>query len=139
MTIDAIGSTLNSGQAASGTTTSTITQDEFIRLFLAQLQFQDPLEPLDNREFLAQLAQFSGLEQSRQIGQSVDNLQFIASGGQALTLLDRPVEVTTATGAVTGNVIAVQFTTAGPELTVRPASGDVLTGVRLSQITLVQP
>lgn len=44
----------NSGQ-------QTLDQGDFLRLLTAQLQQQDPLEPVDNKDMLAQMAQFSGL------------------------------------------------------------------------------
>ena len=55
MPVDAIGTILNPA-SATATQQNTIDQEDFIKLFLSQLQFQDPLEPVDNREFLAQLA-----------------------------------------------------------------------------------
>ena len=42
---------------------STVNQDEFLRLFVAQLKNQNPMDPLKGHEFIAQLAQFSSLEQ----------------------------------------------------------------------------
>ena len=86
MPVDAIGSILNQ-QDGSVTKNNTIDQESFIKLFLAQLQFQDPLEPVDNREFLAQLAQFSNLEQTRQTSQNTESLLVMQSSAQALTLL----------------------------------------------------
>lgn len=138
MTVDAIGGALG-GQDTQAASRSQISQDDFIRLFLAQLQFQDPLEPLDNREFLAQLAQFSGLEQARQTTQGVDNLLLMSSGAQALSLLDRDVQVATDGSSVTGKVIAVNFTANGPELTVQPGTGPVVPGLRMAQVQLVRP
>ena len=73
MPVDAIGNVLN--PANPGTTqNNTIDQNDFIKLFLSQLQFQDPLEPVDNREFLAQLAQFSSLEKLTSIETSIKEL-----------------------------------------------------------------
>jgi len=71
MPVDAIGTILNP-QSATATQQNTIDQEDFIKLFLSQLQFQDPLEPVDNREFLAQLAQFSNLEQTRRTSQNTE-------------------------------------------------------------------
>ncbi|MBW8311249.1 MAG: hypothetical protein K0M64_04370 [Rhizobium sp.] len=138
MTVDSIGTVLN---PSSGTATAqnTIQQEDFIRLFLSQLQFQDPMEPLDNREFLAQLAQFSNLEQSRQTSQNTEGMLAMESASQALALLDRDVEVQNAGVASSGTVTAVRFTPTGPDLTVQTASGQVLVNIRLSQISLVKP
>lgn len=138
MPVDAIGSTLGA-QEATLSANNSIDQEDFIRLFLAQLQFQDPLEPVDNREFLAQLAQFSALEQSRQLSQNTTDMLTMDSSMQAVSLLNRQVDMSALGGDKSGTVIAVQFGAQGPELSVRDAAGLVTTGVRLSQITLVKP
>jgi flagellar basal-body rod modification protein FlgD len=63
---------------ASGTTASTSATDAlgneqtFLKLFVAQLQNQDPLQPQDGTQFIAQLAQFSSLEQELQMRQDLD-------------------------------------------------------------------
>jgi flagellar basal-body rod modification protein FlgD len=137
MPVDAIGSILNP-QNTETTKQNSIDQESFIKLFLAQLQFQDPLEPVDNREFLAQLAQFSNLEQTRQTTANTEGLLVMQSSSQALTLLNKTVTLAGGGGADTGTVIAVQFTNSGPELSVQTTSGPVLTSIRLSQVTLVK-
>ncbi len=40
-----------------------IDKDAFLKLFMTQLQYQDPLSPMDNKDFIAQMAQFSSVEQ----------------------------------------------------------------------------
>lgn len=138
MPVDAIGTILNP-QSATATRQNTIDQNDFIKLFLSQLQFQDPLEPVDNREFLAQLAQFSNLEQTRQTSQNTEGLLVMNSSAQALALLNKTVEIQGNGAATTGSVIAVNFTNSGPELSIQTTSGQVLTSVRLSQVSLVKP
>ncbi|HEY8548641.1 MAG TPA: flagellar hook capping FlgD N-terminal domain-containing protein [Vicinamibacterales bacterium] len=49
-------------------------QDAFLKLLTTQLQYQDPLQPQENGEFLAQLAQFSSLEKLTQIEKSIKDL-----------------------------------------------------------------
>ncbi len=137
MPVDAIGGVPNA-QDTNTTQNNTINQEDFIRLFLTQLQVQDPLEPVDNREFLAQLAQFTSLEQSRQTSQNTTDLLSMNATTQAVGLLNRQVEVSGLATAFTGTVTAVRFTSDGAQLTV--ASGtDVRTSIRLSQVTLVRP
>lgn len=139
MAVDAIGRTIQ-GPASIGGGSSVISQQDFIRLFLAQLRFQDPLEPVDNREFLAQLAQFSNLEQARINGDTIANLVDLSVGSQALSLLGKTVNLGSGSGATAGEVIAIRYTAEGPVLTVRTASGQVISDARLSQISsIIQP
>jgi len=138
MPVDAIGPVPNTDTSAVQNPNSTISQDDFIKLFLAQLRFQDPLEPVDNREFLAQLAQFTALEQSRQTSQNTNDMLAMNAATQAVALLNRQVEVQGLGAPLSGTVIAVQFTASGPQLSVKNSAGEVQTGIRLSQVTLVK-
>jgi flagellar basal-body rod modification protein FlgD len=137
--IDAIGRTFQGPATADGGS-SVISQQDFIRLFLAQLRFQDPLEPVDNREFLAQLAQFSNLEQARINGDNIANLLDLTVGSQALSLLGKTANLGSGSGATAGQVIAVRYTPEGPVLTLRTASGEIINDARLSQVSsIIQP
>ena len=62
----------NSPQLADATS-STVEKDEFLKLLITQLQNQDPLEPMDNAEFVSQVTQFSSLEQLISIRQAVES------------------------------------------------------------------
>src|ERR1700704_1438011 len=67
MTIDALTATTTSSNipATSGAPL-TGSKDEFLKLFMAQLQHQDPLDPKNGADMVAQLAQFSSVEQAQQ-------------------------------------------------------------------------
>ncbi len=65
-------------ESASTATTSLSDFDDFLNLFVAQLQNQDPLEPMDQTEFLAQTAQFSMVEQLLALNESVSSLTAMA-------------------------------------------------------------
>ena len=138
MPVDTIGATL--GASTAGLTQSTLNQDDFIKLFLTQLTFQDPLQPVDNSQFLAQMAQFASLEQSRITNENTDNLVAMNATSQSLGLLGRQVAVTSATGGSTvqGAVSSISFTASGPLLTVTKSDGSVIPNVRLSQVSLVK-
>lgn len=136
MPVDAIGGTL--GAATVGLTQSTLNQEDFIKLFLTQLTFQDPLEPVDNREFLAQMAQFANLEQARVSNENTNNLVAMNATSQSLGLLGKQVAVESNGASVIGAVTSISFSSTGPLLTVTKADGAVIPGVRLSQISLVK-
>lgn len=139
MAVDAIGNIPSPQDASAITRKNSINQDDFIKLFLAQLQFQDPLEPVDNREFLAQLAQFSALEQSRQTSESLGSMLTMNAADQAVGLVGKTVDAQIEGNTVSGTVIAVEFTSSGPKLSLRNgSSGPVQTGIALSQINLVK-
>ena len=53
---------------------SPLGKEDFLQLLVAQLSAQDPLNPMDSREFSAQLAQFSALEQMTNINTTLEDL-----------------------------------------------------------------
>src|SRR3972149_1026993 len=63
--------------SVSGVAGSAVNKDEFLRLFVAQLKNQSPLDPLKGHEFIAQLAQFSSVEQLTKLNTSfADEFKF---------------------------------------------------------------
>jgi flagellar basal-body rod modification protein FlgD len=101
------------------------------------LKFQDPLKPLDNQEFLAQMAQFSSLEQTRQLNDRIDTLLTIQSSSQSIGLLGKTVDISTASGSVTGQVTTLTFRDGQPSMTVK-VGDQFLNDISLSQITLIR-
>jgi flagellar basal-body rod modification protein FlgD len=141
MSVDSIGAVLGTADTATGVKAKSIDQQDFIRLFVSELQFQDPMQPLDNSQFLLQLSQFESIELSGETNQGIQDMLTMNSSSQSVTLLNHAVEVTGKDGSTSaGKISAVNFTTGGVQLSVTDsATGAVVTGVRMSQITLVQP
>lgn len=137
MAIDLIGGGSSSVQNLS-TQTQTLSQQEFLNIMLTQLQFQDPLKPMDNEQFLAQMAQFSALAQTAQMNDRMDTLLSVQSATQSIGLIGKNVQVDTSAGATIGTVSSITFSSGAPALTVTAADGSMLTGVSLSQITVVR-
>lgn len=113
-------------------------QEDFLEILLTQLTFQDPLEPMDNQEFVAQMAQFTSLEQAKQSNDKMEDLLSIQSSTQSLGLLNKTVEVAVSNGTDIGEITTVSFDSGVPNFTVKKADGEFLTGVSLSQIKLVR-
>jgi flagellar basal-body rod modification protein FlgD len=75
--IDGVTSNQQTSQQMTSTVskaTSEIGTTQFLQLLVAQLQNQDPMNPVDNQQFVAQLATFSSLEQLVSINQGVTKL-----------------------------------------------------------------
>ena len=134
MAIESIGA---AGLSANTPQNAVVGQDDFLKILLTQLRFQDPLKPIDNQEFVAQLAQFSSLEFTRQQNERVEALLTIQSASQSLSLVNRTVEVAAQGGNQVGTVTAVRFDNGSPLLTIKTAGDAFLTDVRLSQVSLV--
>jgi len=62
---------------------SKLGKEEFLRLLTTQLATQNPLDPMNNEEFISQLTQFSNLEQLQNVGSSLDDLVRMTSAGNA--------------------------------------------------------
>jgi flagellar basal-body rod modification protein FlgD len=139
MPVDSIGTILNP-TSATVTSQNTVNQSDFIQLFLKQLQFQDPLQPVDNQEFLAQLAQFSNLQEAQQTSDNTNGLLVMNSSVQALSLLGKTVTYQSVDGSTsaTGTVSGVAFNSSGPTLTIQTGT-QAQTGIGLSQISAVNP
>lgn len=71
-------------------------KDQFLQLLVAQLQNQDPMEPMSNTEFVAQLAQFSNVEQLVAVNEGINLLgvqQLSMSNAQAASLIGKEVQI----------------------------------------------
>jgi flagellar basal-body rod modification protein FlgD len=86
--------------------------DTFLTILTAQVQNQDPLEPLDSTQFTQQLVQFSGVEQQIRTNQGIDRLiaQSSASSGAALAgYLGQEVEIASDSAAFAGAPVEWRF------------------------------
>jgi flagellar basal-body rod modification protein FlgD len=82
-------------------------KDDFLKLLVTQLENQDPTSPLDDREFIAQMAQFSTLEQMTQMNTALSNLIVNNKLNLSYSLLGRQVEVfDSTTGTVQSGVVS---------------------------------
>ncbi|MBQ2744212.1 MAG: hypothetical protein IJF37_01145 [Lachnospiraceae bacterium] len=89
--------------------TSALGKDAFLQLLVAQLQNQDPLAPQDNSEFVAQLAQFSSLEELQNITSSMNNSQALGLVGKYVIVEVGKSQGLSETTTVTGYVDYVQM------------------------------
>lgn len=102
---------------------SALGKDQFLQLLITQLKHQDPINPVEDKEFIAQLAQFSSLEQMQNLNTTLGDMmlaqQKLTALGQATNLIGKEVELFTKEGeSLFGKVSGVQFRNGWPELMV---------------------
>lgn len=83
-TIDEIIESTTSKMNSTRQTGGELGKDDFLNLLVTQLRYQDPLEPVDDKEFIAQMAQFSSLEQ-------MQNMNGTLTKAQAFNLIGKDV------------------------------------------------
>jgi flagellar basal-body rod modification protein FlgD len=100
-------------------------KNDFLKLMVAQLQAQNPLEPSNGTEYISELAQFSQLEQTTNIAQSSSQSAASQQVAQALGLIGHTVSyIDPSTGATQqGTVQSVEITSSGASLTIGTTSG----------------
>jgi flagellar basal-body rod modification protein FlgD len=109
----------NSAPAASPENpNSVLGQNDFLKLMIAQLQAQNPLEPANGNEYVTELAQFTQLEQTTNLASASELSSAVQLIGHTVSYSDP------STGAAaTGKVESVQSTTSGPTLTIEGVPG----------------
>lgn len=70
-----------------------VNQADYMKLFMQELTYQDPLKPVDNREFMAQMAQFSALQQAQMSNDALSGLLEMTASNQSLMLLGKNVKI----------------------------------------------
>lgn len=131
MTSEAVSRTIAASGAGAGTQASEnpnalMGQNEFLKIMVAQLQAQNPLEPGNSNEFLGELAQMTQVEQ-------LTNLASAGELSSAVSLIGRTVSYESGAGSVLSGVVqSVQAGASGTTLTIEGEAG-----VKLTQITEV--
>ena len=129
--------TIATAAAAGPTPASAIGLEDFVRVLTTQLTYQDPLKPMDNQEFMAQMAQFTALEQTQQLNDRVQQLIDNQAALQSIGLIGRTIDFDGASGRTTGTVTALSLQGGAPVLSVSLPDGTVLGDVGLSKLLAV--
>lgn len=116
---------------------SSLGLQDFMRILLTQLTYQDPLKPMDNQQFMAQMAQFTSLEQAQRMNDKLQQLTENQAALQSIGLIGRTVDVRTSGGSSSGTVSALSVQGAAPLLRVTLSGGTVLQDVSLADVLAV--
>ena len=113
--------------------------ESLLKIILTQLTYQDPLKPMDNFQFVSQLAQFSQI----QLGQTTnDRLQQLVSAQgnlQAASLLGRQVDVPAGAATLSGRVTALTFSNGDARVTIETADKRTISNIAIGTISQIRP
>ena len=79
-------------QTASDPFNSSVQKDMFLKMLVAQLKNQDPTSPMDQKDMMGQMAQFSTVEQLTNLGKTMQSLQSNATFSQSIDLIGKRVD-----------------------------------------------
>jgi flagellar basal-body rod modification protein FlgD len=103
--VDAFNKKTSNGKM--GQANQNLGKDDFLKLLLTQLAYQDPTAPMDDKEFIAQMAQFSSLEQMNNMAADFSKMAQMLSVTEATSALGKSVEILEGDNVVHGTVRAV--------------------------------
>ena len=95
-----------------GGSRDTVKASDFLKLLVAQLSNQDPLDPMDDKEFMAQMAQFTSLEEMSSLNKTMSNFVQNQQASAASAYLGRDVTILRESGSgieVEGSVTAIKI------------------------------
>ncbi len=123
MTVSAVEATPGPFGVSTAATTTTgansADKDMFLQLLVAQMRNQDPANPTDSSEFLAQTAQFTALEKMQQVADQTSQLVALQVAFGASSMVGRTVSYAGPDGAMLSGVVSsVRFEASGPVLQV---------------------
>ena len=108
-------------------------KDDFLKLLVAQMKNQDPMSPQDNTQSIAQMAQFSSLEQMTNLVQSFDQLDQSMTVERGVSFIGKTVSYVAANGSSQQGIVqSVDLSGDQPTLTI-----DGATGIDIASVTQV--
>lgn len=103
--VNTFNRTLNDGKGAKAN--AALDKNDFLKILITQLSHQDPTQPMDDKAFIAQMAQFSSLEQMTNMSDGLAKVATLVAKSQAVGLLGNAVDIANGGETVTGIVEAV--------------------------------
>ncbi|MET0183804.1 MAG: flagellar hook capping FlgD N-terminal domain-containing protein [Caulobacterales bacterium] len=141
--ISPIGDSVSQAGGALGTNSNAATDafgvgfQDLLRIVLTQLTYQDPLKPIENFEFVSQLAQFSQIQQTETMSDRLGAILQATGVNQATNLLGRIVEIPAGETTLAGKVLSISFQSGEPRLTILTDDNQTLTNIALGSVSRI--
>lgn len=98
--VDTFNKTIKAGKTGA----NVLDRDDFLKILVTQLQHQDPTSPVEDKDFIAQMAQFSSLEQITNMSEGFRKLSGLLASSEASQVLGKTVEIREGDSLVRGVV-----------------------------------
>jgi flagellar basal-body rod modification protein FlgD len=118
--------TTQSGQAAATNPNATLGKDDFLKLLVTQLQHQDPMSPMDDKDFMGQMAQFSSLEQMTNMATNLSELEYSNQLSQSVSLIGHTVTYVQQDGTMASGVASAVSTDDANQITIKIGDAQVM-------------
>jgi flagellar basal-body rod modification protein FlgD len=121
--------TTQTGQTGQTTPTNpnaTLGKDDFLKLLVTQLQHQDPMSPMDDKDFMGQMAQFSSLEQMTNMATDLNQLEYSNQLSQSVSLIGHTVTYTKDDGTMASGVASAVSTDDANQITIKVGDTSVV-------------
>jgi flagellar basal-body rod modification protein FlgD len=105
---------------------------DFLKLITTQLTEQDPLQPMEDTQFISQMASFTSLQQMQTLSKDFETFTSDQKSLSAPDYLGKQVTVSTSSGNISGTVSAITFANGSPLLTVNGVNYDPANIVSIS-------
>jgi flagellar basal-body rod modification protein FlgD len=143
MAVDAV-SGVSAGVAQTASTQNQATSafqlsfESLLKIIMTQLSYQDPLKPMDNFEFVSQLAQFSQIQIGQNGNDTLSQLAAAQATVQATSLLGKTVDVPAGSTTLTGKIVSISFADGVPRLSIKTTSGSTISNISMASISQVR-
>lgn len=112
--------------------------DELLRVMLTELTNQDPFKPVENKDFMSQIAQFASLDTAQQMNENILQLLALQALTNTVGLIGRQVSAVNGEGVINGRVTAVTLNDGAPRLTIE-ANGRTFVDIPIGALQNVRP
>jgi flagellar basal-body rod modification protein FlgD len=144
MQVNPVSATDSTTAASNASTSNAATSafglsfDSLLKIILTQLTYQDPLKPMDNFQFVSQLAQFSQIQLGQTTNDRLESMVTAQSNMQAANLLGRTVDIPAGAATISGKVMSIAFENGNPRITIETADKQTISNVSISSISQIR-
>jgi flagellar basal-body rod modification protein FlgD len=113
------------GASAPTNAKASMGKDDFLKLLVTQLQHQDPMSPMDDKDFMGQMAQFSSLEQITNMSTALQRMDYSNQLSQSFALIGRTVTYEQEDGTLASGVASAVSTDKDDQITIKVGDANI--------------